>query len=253
MTPRSSPRRARCGLRWRCAARRRNRDAAARLLRHRGAPRLTHSIAPSKRWSVTPATHQLPAGAPTASRHAGVDGAAGGAQRAAGGGDLRCRASRRRSTSAVVYLTLALAGLNREAIQVLPIVPLAAFFAILNGGYLVAFIAASGQTIGKMAMGIRVMGDDGRRVDVGGAVLRAAGLRPVAADRRSRVSARTCHRRRPRAARSDRRDASRQCSVVCRQGSLRRPVMSASCPSLRARSARWSGSPSTRRCGSSIA
>jgi uncharacterized RDD family membrane protein YckC len=54
-------------------------------------------------------------------------------------------------------------------------VPLLLFFVILDGGYLVAFIAASGQTIGKMVTHLRVMRDDGRRVDVGGAVLRAAG------------------------------------------------------------------------------
>jgi uncharacterized RDD family membrane protein YckC len=75
----------------------------------------------------------------------------------------------------VVYLTLALVGLERQSIGVLPIAPLAGFLAMLNGGYLIAFVAASGQTLGKMATGIRVMGDDGRRVDVGGAVLRAAG------------------------------------------------------------------------------
>lgn len=76
---------------------------------------------------------------------------------------------------AVVYLTLALAGLSREQMNVLPLVPMIGFFAILDGGYLVAFIAASGQTIGKMLTGIRVIGDDGQRVDIAGAVLRAAG------------------------------------------------------------------------------
>jgi uncharacterized RDD family membrane protein YckC len=75
----------------------------------------------------------------------------------------------------VLYLTLAMAGLGMEGLASVPIVPLLAFLAILDGGYLVAFVAASGQTIGKMVTGIRVMGDDGRRVDIGGAVLRAAG------------------------------------------------------------------------------
>jgi uncharacterized RDD family membrane protein YckC len=75
----------------------------------------------------------------------------------------------------VVYLTLALTGLDRESIAILPLAPLAGFLAILNGGYLVVFVAASGQTAGKMVTGIRVIGDDGRRVDVGGAVLRAVG------------------------------------------------------------------------------
>lgn len=75
----------------------------------------------------------------------------------------------------VFYLTLALAGLEIARANVLPLAPLVAFFAILAGGYLVAFVAAGGQTIGKMIMGIRVLGDDGRRVDAAGAALRAAG------------------------------------------------------------------------------
>jgi uncharacterized RDD family membrane protein YckC len=75
----------------------------------------------------------------------------------------------------VVYLTLALTGLGRESIGALPVAPLAGFLAILNGGYLIAFVAASGQTVGKMVTGIRVLGDDGRRVAIGAAVLRALG------------------------------------------------------------------------------
>jgi uncharacterized RDD family membrane protein YckC len=76
---------------------------------------------------------------------------------------------------AVVYLTLALAGLAVEQMSLLPTAPLVGFLAILDGGYLVAFIAASGQTIGKMVTGIRVVRDDGSRVDIPGAVLRALG------------------------------------------------------------------------------
>jgi uncharacterized RDD family membrane protein YckC len=77
--------------------------------------------------------------------------------------------------AAVVYLTLALAGLDSTQIRVLPLLPLATFLVILDGGYLVAFVAACGQTIGKMATGIRVIRDDGGRVDVKAALLRAAG------------------------------------------------------------------------------
>lgn len=75
----------------------------------------------------------------------------------------------------VFYLTLALTGLETARAAVLPLAPLVAFFAILAGGYLVAFVAAGGQTIGKMITGIRVIGDDGRTVDAAGAALRAAG------------------------------------------------------------------------------
>jgi len=76
---------------------------------------------------------------------------------------------------AVLYLTLALARLDPAAIAALPVIPLLLFFAILDGGYLIAFVAAGGQTIGKMIAGIRVVGEDGRRVDIGGACLRAVG------------------------------------------------------------------------------
>ena len=76
---------------------------------------------------------------------------------------------------AVLYFTLAIAGLTVEEIRLLPVMPLAAFLLLLNGGYLVAFTAAGGQTIGKMAAGIRVMNDDYQRVDFTGALLRSGG------------------------------------------------------------------------------
>jgi uncharacterized RDD family membrane protein YckC len=75
----------------------------------------------------------------------------------------------------VVYLTLALAGLSWQQFAVLPLAPLIGFFAILNGGYLTVFIAAAGQTIGKMVTGIRVSSEDGQRVAIAGAVLRTVG------------------------------------------------------------------------------
>lgn len=75
----------------------------------------------------------------------------------------------------VVYLTLALARLTWDQIHLLPRVPIALFFVILDGGYLVGFIAASGQTIGKMLTGICVIADDGQRVTTSQAALRAAG------------------------------------------------------------------------------
>ncbi len=57
--------------------------------------------------------------------------------------------------------------------------PLVAFLGLLNGGYFVAFIAAGGQTIGKMAAGIKVVPAEGEgawtdRVPLGTAFLRAA-------------------------------------------------------------------------------
>jgi uncharacterized RDD family membrane protein YckC len=77
--------------------------------------------------------------------------------------------------AAVVYLTLAMAGLRTTELGILPLAPLVTFLVILDGAYLVGFIAASGQTIGKMLMNIRVTRDDGRRVDIPGAALRAVG------------------------------------------------------------------------------
>jgi uncharacterized RDD family membrane protein YckC len=57
----------------------------------------------------------------------------------------------------VLYFTLRLCNLTFAEAGTLPFVPLLGFFAILNGGYLTLFTLASGQTIGKMARGIKVV------------------------------------------------------------------------------------------------
>jgi len=77
----------------------------------------------------------------------------------------------------VLYLTLRVAGLQNTLadLLVLPPVPLLGFLALLGFGYVAAFTVAGGQTIGKMALSLRVIGDDGRPVDVAGAMLRALG------------------------------------------------------------------------------
>jgi uncharacterized RDD family membrane protein YckC len=82
--------------------------------------------------------------------------------------------------AAVIYLTLRLCGLTSAEIRVLPLVPLAAFLLMLAGGYTISFTVAGGQTIGKMAAGIRVVPvaerDSGNaRVPLPSAVLRAVG------------------------------------------------------------------------------
>jgi uncharacterized RDD family membrane protein YckC len=74
----------------------------------------------------------------------------------------------------VVALTLRLTGLEWSAVGELPLLPLAGFFAILNGGYLVGFVTAAGQTLGKMLTGVRVVGEATQRVPLGAAVVRAA-------------------------------------------------------------------------------
>jgi uncharacterized RDD family membrane protein YckC len=77
----------------------------------------------------------------------------------------------------VLFLTLRIAGLQNTAddVRVLPPIPFAGFLAILAFSYVAAFTVAGGQTIGKMIMNLRVIGDDGRPVDAAGGMLRAAG------------------------------------------------------------------------------
>jgi uncharacterized RDD family membrane protein YckC len=72
----------------------------------------------------------------------------------------------------VVYLTMQICGISADELNILPKGPLLAFLLVQNGGYLVAF-TAGGQTLGKMAAGIRVVssGED-TSVDLGRALLR---------------------------------------------------------------------------------
>lgn len=74
----------------------------------------------------------------------------------------------------VVYFTLWLARLPLEDVGRLPLLPLIAFFVLLNGGYAVGFTTASGQSIGKMLFGVRVVTDTGGRVPLGQAIGRFA-------------------------------------------------------------------------------
>jgi uncharacterized RDD family membrane protein YckC len=72
----------------------------------------------------------------------------------------------------VIYFTMQICGLTLDDLNVLPKGPLLAFLLVQNGGYLVAF-TAGGQTLGKMAAGIRVVSnDDDGSLDVGRALLR---------------------------------------------------------------------------------
>ncbi|MDP1569537.1 MAG: RDD family protein [Vicinamibacterales bacterium] len=100
-----------------------------------------------------------------------VDAATGTARLMAGAIDLVLLAA---IDAGVIYLTLQIAGLGADDFDVVPLGPLVAFLAMLNGGYLVALTAASGQTIGKMAAGIRVVSDGRGPLDSGRALLRAA-------------------------------------------------------------------------------
>jgi len=72
----------------------------------------------------------------------------------------------------VVYFTVQICGLSWEEVAILPKGPLVAFLVVQNGGYLVAF-TAGGQTLGKMAAGIRVVSAEPHSsLDLGQAFLR---------------------------------------------------------------------------------
>jgi uncharacterized RDD family membrane protein YckC len=80
---------------------------------------------------------------------------------------------------AVLYFTMKLAGLAWSEIGLLPWAPFVAFLLLLNEGYLIAFTAAVGQTIGKMALGVRVASNEppgDLRPSLQQAVVRAAAM-----------------------------------------------------------------------------
>jgi len=75
---------------------------------------------------------------------------------------------------AVVYFTVRLASLSIvEAVQ-LPLVPLIGFFLLFDLGYLVVLTGFGGQTIGKMALGLRVERFGGEPVRLAAALTRTA-------------------------------------------------------------------------------
>ncbi len=72
----------------------------------------------------------------------------------------------------VIYFTMQICGLTVADLGILPKGPLLAFLFVQNGGYLVAF-TAGGQTLGKMAAGIRVVTSGSESsLDLGRAFLR---------------------------------------------------------------------------------
>jgi len=74
----------------------------------------------------------------------------------------------------VIYFTMQICGLTMADVSVLPKGPLLAFLLVQNGGYLVAF-TAGGQTLGKMAAGIKVVpSESDATLDVGHSILRTA-------------------------------------------------------------------------------
>jgi len=76
----------------------------------------------------------------------------------------------------VLHFTLLLCGLTMNDIHVLPVMPMLAFFLVLNGGYLVLFTGTLGQTLGKMAAQIEVVSDRRGGMDLRRATLRAGAM-----------------------------------------------------------------------------
>jgi uncharacterized RDD family membrane protein YckC len=74
--------------------------------------------------------------------------------------------------AAVVYFTLKICGLGLADLTIVPKGPLLAFLLVQNGSYLVAF-TVTGQTLGKMAAGIKVIpAESDARLDIDRALLR---------------------------------------------------------------------------------
>ena len=65
----------------------------------------------------------------------------------------------------VVYFTFQIAGLPFSSWQVIPVLPLALFLLMVKGSYFCVFTALGGQTVGKMATGIRVVAENDREVE----------------------------------------------------------------------------------------
>ena len=76
----------------------------------------------------------------------------------------------------VIHFTLALCGLTFNDVHVLPVLPMAAFFLLLNGGYVVLFTGTLGQTFGKMATAIEVVPERRETMDLRRALVRGAAM-----------------------------------------------------------------------------
>jgi uncharacterized RDD family membrane protein YckC len=73
---------------------------------------------------------------------------------------------------AVIYFTMQICSVSASELSLLPKVPLTAFLLVQNIGYLLAF-TAGGQTLGKMAAGLRIVpAQSGNSLDMSCAVKR---------------------------------------------------------------------------------
>jgi uncharacterized RDD family membrane protein YckC len=76
----------------------------------------------------------------------------------------------------VVYFTLRVSRLEAAEVALLPLLPLGLFFLFLNGGYFSLLTVANGQTMGKMAFGLKVVSEHGGRLSLGTSLLRTLAM-----------------------------------------------------------------------------
>ena len=86
-------------------------------------------------------------------------------------------------SAAVIYFTLQVTGLSIGQVGLLPALPLIGLLLMMFAGYLLMFTVASGQTVGKMAMHLRVVGTSAEavindRITVSQAVVRTLAALP---------------------------------------------------------------------------
>jgi uncharacterized RDD family membrane protein YckC len=77
----------------------------------------------------------------------------------------------------VFWATLRLCNVSLWDLSLSALVPLMLFLVLMDVGYLLLFTAAGGQTVGKMLMGLRVVGepaDPGHHIPFGQAAFRSA-------------------------------------------------------------------------------
>jgi len=77
----------------------------------------------------------------------------------------------------VFWATLRLTNVSMWDLGFSALVPLMSFLVLMDAGYLLLFTAAGGQTVGKMLMGLRVVGDPadpGHHIPLGQAAFRSA-------------------------------------------------------------------------------
>ncbi len=117
--------------------------------RSRSVPQIVHR-------SSTPLLEAVPPAAPVPEpERAAIEVAPAGLRLLAAAIDLAVLAG---IDLTVVYLTAQLAGVPVVAVQTLPLMPLVAFLLGVDLAYLAVFTANGGQTLGKMATGLRVVG-----------------------------------------------------------------------------------------------